>query len=146
MALIGAELIFTVYISLTSYMNGVEIGTGNEPASCPRFARHFCVDLLPSVNVFAFNASTSVSGADEGGLIATILLTYTDGTKDTLVTDSSWHVRSGTPLGFEQPSFDDTTWPVATAVGSYAAGDGPVRSWTSPPTLHLGWILRSNNA
>ncbi|KAF7362610.1 hypothetical protein MVEN_00609800 [Mycena venus] len=145
-ALIAAEIIFTVYTSLTFYVNGVEIGTGNGPASRPSFARRFCVDLLPSFNVFAFNASTVISGADEGGLIATILLTYSDGTTDTLVTDSSWRVKSGIPLGFEQPSFDDTTWPVATVIGSYAAGawaDVIVNIPADPPVLgleHTQWI------
>ncbi|KAJ7728023.1 hypothetical protein B0H14DRAFT_3518709 [Mycena olivaceomarginata] len=70
-------------------------------------------------NVFAFNASTSINGADEGGLMATILLTYSDGTKDTLVTDSSWRVKGAPPLGFEQLSFDNTAWPVDTVVGNY---------------------------
>ncbi|KAJ6583555.1 hypothetical protein DFH09DRAFT_273169 [Mycena vulgaris] len=145
-ALIGAEIIFTVFASLTFYVNGVEIGTGNAPNFRPFFAHRFCVDLLPSFNVFAFNATTSTSGADGGGLIATILLTYSDGTRDTLVTDSSWRVKSGIPLGFEQPSFDDTTWPVAIVVGSYAAGAWAGRLVdipADPPVLGLertGWI------
>jgi hypothetical protein len=98
------------------------------------------VDLLPSYNVFAFNASTGASGAHEGGLVATILVTYSDGTTDTLVTDSSWRVKSGIPLGFEQPSFDDTTWPVATVVSSYGVAplDGVlVNIPADPPVLGL---------
>ncbi|KAJ7320811.1 hypothetical protein DFH08DRAFT_789013 [Mycena albidolilacea] len=145
-SLIAAEIIVTVYTSLTFYVNGVYIGSGNEPSPRPRFARRFCVDLLPSFNVFAFNASTSSSGANDGALIASILLTYSDGTKDTLVTDSSWRVKSAPPLGFEQLSFDDTTWPVATVVGSYG-----VAPWDTvlvdipadPPVLgleHTEWV------
>ncbi|KAF7361154.1 hypothetical protein MSAN_01147200 [Mycena sanguinolenta] len=149
-SLIAAEIIFTVYASLSFYVNGVYIGSGNSEdgrdPSRPRFARRFCVDLLPSYNVFAVNASASTSGTDEGGLIATILVTYSDGTTDTLVTDSSWRVKSGIPLGFEQPSFDDTAWPVATVVGSYGVG-----AWAAvlayipadPPVLSLDradWI------
>ncbi|KAF8183543.1 hypothetical protein K438DRAFT_1975016 [Mycena galopus ATCC 62051] len=92
-ALIAAEIIITPYAELTFY------------------------------NVFAVNASAPFSGSLEGGLIATILLTYSDGTQDTLVTDSSWRAKIGIiPLGFEEPSFDDTTWAVATVVGSYGAG------------------------
>ncbi|KAF7361157.1 hypothetical protein MSAN_01147500 [Mycena sanguinolenta] len=103
------------------YIGSGNSESGNEPYR-PRFARRFCVDLLPSYNVFAVNVSASTNGADEGGLIATILVTYSDNTTDTLVTDSSWRVKSGNPLGFEQPSSDDTAWPVATAVGSYGVG------------------------
>ncbi|KAJ6493303.1 hypothetical protein C8R45DRAFT_989349 [Mycena sanguinolenta] len=149
-SLIAAEIIFTVYASLSFYVNGVYIGSGNsesgnEPTR-PRFARRFCVDLLPSYNVFAVNASAATSGADDGGLIATIHLTYSDGTTDTLVTDSSWRVKSGIPLGFEQPSFDDTTWPVATVVGSYGIGawaDVLAYIPADPPVLGLDrteWI------
>ncbi|KAF7374128.1 hypothetical protein MSAN_00294100 [Mycena sanguinolenta] len=125
-SLIAAEIIFTVYSNLNFYVNGVYIGSGNSESgnlpARPRFARRFCVDLLPSYNVFAVNASAAMSGTDWGGFIATILVTYSDGTTDTLITDSSWRMKSPLPLGFEQPSFDDTAWPVATAVGSYAAG------------------------
>ncbi|KAJ6452264.1 hypothetical protein C8R45DRAFT_1123938, partial [Mycena sanguinolenta] len=65
---------------------------------------------------------------------------YSDGTKDTLVTDSSWRVKSGIPLGFEKPSFDDTTWPVATVVGSYGVGVWDtvlVEIPADPPALDL---------
>ncbi|KAJ6574601.1 hypothetical protein B0H19DRAFT_1230470 [Mycena capillaripes] len=94
-ALIATEIIFTVFTSLTFYENGVEIGTGNGlPDYRPLFARRFCVDLLPSFTVFAFNTSTSGSGADEG---IAIRLTYSDGTKDTLVTDSFWRAKEWDP-------------------------------------------------
>jgi hypothetical protein len=118
-ALVAAEIIFTAQASLSFYVNGVYIGSGNSPVRAG-FARRFCVDLLPSYNVFAINASSVGSGTDGGGLIATILVTYSDGTQDTLVTDSSWRMKSGVPLGFEQLSFDDTAWPVATVVGTYS--------------------------
>jgi hypothetical protein len=93
------------------------MGSGT-PGGRTRFAERFCVDLQPSYNVFAFNASAAGS---DGALIATILLTYTDGTTDTLVSDSSWRVNKGLPAGFEQLSFDDTAWPVATVMGAYGA-------------------------
>ncbi|KAJ6529742.1 hypothetical protein B0H19DRAFT_968102 [Mycena capillaripes] len=145
-SLIGAEIIFTVRQSLDFYVNGVYIGSSNPAPSRPAFARRFCVDLLPSLNVFAVNASTTIAGADDGGLIATILVTYSDGTTDTLLTDSSWRVKNAPPIGFVDPSFDDTAWPVATVVGSYAAGawaDLIVSIPADPPVLGLdraNWI------
>ncbi|KAJ6529808.1 hypothetical protein B0H19DRAFT_1242776 [Mycena capillaripes] len=146
-SLVGAEIIFGVLQSLDLYVNGVYIGSGNPAPFRPRFGRRFCVDLLPSLNVFAVNASTTVAGADEGGLIATILVTYCDGTTDTLLTDSSWRVKNTPPIGFTDLSFDDTAWPVATVVGSYAAGspwaDILVNIPADPPVLGLDraeWI------
>ncbi|KAJ7336815.1 hypothetical protein DFH08DRAFT_877527 [Mycena albidolilacea] len=138
-ALIGAEIIITAVSNLNLYVNGDYVGSGTPP-SRGRFAHRFCVDLLPSFNVFAVNASTGVSGADEGGLLATILLTYTDGTTDRLITDSSWRVKSGLPLGWEQLSFDDTTWAVATTVGSYGVAPWDtvlVNIPADPPVLAL---------
>ncbi|KAJ7243887.1 hypothetical protein B0H12DRAFT_1236247 [Mycena haematopus] len=138
-ALVMAEMISTVISSLDLYVNGVYIGSGGIPGR-PGFARRFCMDLLPSYNVFAVNASSATSGTDDGGFVATILVTYSDGTTDTIITDSSWRMKSVIPLGFEQPSFDDTAWPVATTVGSYG-----VSAWdqelayipTDPPVLNL---------
>jgi hypothetical protein len=138
-ALIGAEIIITAVSNLNLYVNGDYVGSGTPP-SRGRFAHRFCVDLLPSFNVFAVNASTGASGADEGGLLATILLTYTDGTTDRLITDSSWRVKSGLPLGWEQLSFDDTTWAVATTVGSYGVAPWDtvlVNNPADPPVLAL---------
>ncbi|KAJ6557542.1 hypothetical protein B0H19DRAFT_1261153 [Mycena capillaripes] len=88
-SLVAAEIIFTIRLHA-------------------RFACRFCVDLLPHLNVFAVNASTATAGADEGGFIATILVTYSDGTTDTILTDSSWRVKSPIPLGFEELSFNNT--------------------------------------
>ncbi|KAJ6616635.1 hypothetical protein B0H10DRAFT_1948958 [Mycena sp. CBHHK59/15] len=76
--------------------------------------------LLPSYNVFTVNASTS--HPSDGTIIASILLTYSDGTTDTIVLDSSWQVSNTVPTGFEQLSFDDTAWPVATTAGAYGSG------------------------
>ncbi|KAJ7044267.1 hypothetical protein C8F04DRAFT_1228650 [Mycena alexandri] len=118
-SLIAAEIIITAVNSLDLYVNGNFIGSGTPPHR-GRFAHRFCVDLLPSFNVFAVNASTTGSGTGtQAGLLATILVTYQDNTTDTLITDSSWRVKGTLPLGWETLAFDDNAWPVATVVGSY---------------------------
>ncbi|KAJ7162426.1 hypothetical protein C8R46DRAFT_904047 [Mycena filopes] len=125
-SLIAAEIIITAVNSLDLYVNGNHIGSGTPPHR-GRFAHRFCVDLLPSFNVFAVNASTTASGTGvNAGLLATILVTYQDGTTDTLRTDSSWRVKGALPLGWETLAFDDNTWSVATVVGTY-----DVAPWTS---------------
>ncbi|KAJ6529777.1 hypothetical protein B0H19DRAFT_1384886 [Mycena capillaripes] len=140
-SLIAAEIITTADNQFTFYVNGDFVGSGTPPART-RFARRFCVDLLPSFNVFAVNASTTATS--DGALIATILLTYSDGTTDTLLTDSSWRVKNGLPAGFAELSFDDTTWPVATIAGAYGAAPwDPVFIPSDPPVLGLDraqWI------
>ncbi|KAJ6522513.1 hypothetical protein DFH09DRAFT_1421711, partial [Mycena vulgaris] len=117
-ALIAAEIIITAVNELQLYVNGHFIGSGTPPTRA-RFAPRYCVHLLPSCNFFAVNATTP--GAN-GGLIATIHLTYSDNSTDTIVTDGSWRVRSLPPAGFEQLSFDDTAWASATVLDAYDTG------------------------
>jgi hypothetical protein len=141
-ALIAADIIISGDSNMNLFVNGEYVGSGVPPAQW-RLGNRFCVDLLPSFNVFAVNASTG--GAGNPGLLAAILLTYSDGTTDTLVTDSSWRAHTGLPAGFAQTSFDDTTWAVAKNIGTYQSfgpGDAVVIP-QSPPVITLysaGWI------
>ncbi|KAJ6483647.1 hypothetical protein DFH09DRAFT_404869 [Mycena vulgaris] len=140
-SLITAEILITADNSMNLFVNGDYIGSGNIPFRT-RFAHRFCVDLLPSYNVFAVNASTTAPSG--GAMLATILLTYSDGTTDTLRSDSSWRVHAGLPVGFEQLSFDDTAWPVATVVDAYGAEPWETINIPSdPPVITLSraqWV------
>ncbi|KAJ7440718.1 hypothetical protein FB451DRAFT_1058647 [Mycena latifolia] len=131
-SLIAAEMIITADGSFGLFVNGEYIGPGT-PVGRPRFAKRYCIDLLPSFNVFAVNST----GA---GVLATILVTYSDGTTDKLITDGSWRVHNGLPTGFEQLSFDDTAWPSATIAAAYGAGafnDILVNIPSDPPVVGL---------
>ncbi|KAJ7775539.1 hypothetical protein B0H16DRAFT_1361730 [Mycena metata] len=115
-SLIAAEIIITAVDDFNLFVNGDYIGSGSFPGRWG-YAQRFCIDLLPSFNVFAVNATTPNAGLF--GLIATILVTFSDGTADTLVTNSAWLTTDGSPVGFEQLGFDDTTWATATSMGVY---------------------------
>ncbi|KAJ7459609.1 hypothetical protein B0H11DRAFT_2059237 [Mycena galericulata] len=141
-SLIAAEIIITAIADMNLYVNGDYIGSLETPQRWG-YAQRFCVDLLPGYNVFAVNASTPDTTLQ--GLVATILLTYSDGTTDTLFTESSWRATNGSPAGFEQLSFDDTTWDVATVVSSYKAAlaTRPVVIPADPPVVTLSsaqWV------
>ncbi|KAJ7472256.1 hypothetical protein B0H11DRAFT_2236939 [Mycena galericulata] len=82
-------------------------------------SQHACVALAPCLNVFAINA-TNFNGP--AGFVATIQVTYVDGTQSTLVTDSSWRVDATSQIGYETLSFDDSTWPTAYTIGYFGAG------------------------
>ncbi|KAJ7233708.1 hypothetical protein B0H12DRAFT_1239239 [Mycena haematopus] len=56
---------------------------------------------------------------------------------DTLVTDSSWRMASGSPAGFEQLSFDDTTWSTATVTATFTAAKRTVLIPADPPQITL---------
>ncbi|KAJ7876981.1 hypothetical protein B0H13DRAFT_1470244, partial [Mycena leptocephala] len=114
----AAHLVILTAANFDLYVNGDYVGS-EMPPSRGALTQRFCVDFLPSYNVFAVNAS--IAATRDGAFIATILLTYPDLTQDIIVSDSSWRARSGLSLGFEQLSFDDTAWPAATVAGVYGA-------------------------
>ncbi|KAJ6474158.1 hypothetical protein C8R45DRAFT_834943, partial [Mycena sanguinolenta] len=129
-ALVGAEIIAAVMNGMLLWVNGESIGN----TSVKTWAARYCVDLEPSYNVFAVEGlSTNPNGA---GFIATILLTYSDGTTDTIVSDATWLASSTVPAGFQQQSFDDTAWVPATVIGAYGdATFGAPEIPSNPPSV-----------
>ncbi|KAJ6474863.1 hypothetical protein C8R45DRAFT_907306 [Mycena sanguinolenta] len=141
--LIGAEVIMAAASNFNFYVNGGFVGSG---ADGPGIAQRFCVALEPSYNVFAVNASITASGLfSHGGLLATILVTYSDFTTDTILSNGTFRISSGSPAGFEQLSFNDTTWIGASVVGTYGnANWGTVSIPSNPPVLDLAssyWVF-----
>ncbi|KAF4608154.1 hypothetical protein EYR40_000498 [Pleurotus pulmonarius] len=98
----------------TLYVNGASVGTGSFAGSTAN--AYTIPNLLPTLNTFAVNATNDVGSA---GLIATIFITYLDGSNETIVTDGSWKATETIPQGFELPTFDDSDWPNANVVGAY---------------------------
>ncbi|KAK0438627.1 hypothetical protein EV421DRAFT_1824192 [Armillaria borealis] len=94
---------------------------------------------LGRYNVFAI-AVNNTGGA--AGLIATILVDYSDGTTQTIVTDTTWKTIKATPPGgWTSPSFDDSAWISASwirtnetsAAGVDPLGHRPFRKTISSP-------------
>ncbi|KAK0444436.1 lectin [Armillaria borealis] len=118
------------------YVNGQQIGTGKSPQ---QGAVVYTAGLNPdSKNVFAIGVSNTAEGS--AGLIATILVDYTDGTTETIVSDSMWKTLKGVaPGGWTSPSFNDSAWTAAdqtdedVSSGSAPRGRRPFRkTFTSP--------------
>ncbi|KAJ6493896.1 hypothetical protein C8R47DRAFT_1043631 [Mycena vitilis] len=140
-ALVAAEMIVTVSDRMQLYVNGDLIGAGTPPNG-GAFAGRFCVDLLPSFNVFAVSGHTDAPAG--GGMLAAIRVTYSDNTTDTIVSDASWRVQGSPPTGFQQLSFDDTAWSAGTVVGTAGGAPwGTIEFASNPPVLALNsaqWI------
>ncbi|KAF4618805.1 hypothetical protein D9613_010063 [Agrocybe pediades] len=120
--LIGADNGYTLYL------NGKQIGTGhNYPV-----AQAYCVRLAPSCNVFAVNVTNDLTVPNPAGLLAAIQIKYTDGFVETVVTDSTWHVNTNVPSGFQEVGFDDSAWPAATVEANYGAS--PWGQLSIPPS------------
>jgi hypothetical protein len=120
--------------TMSFYVNGELIGMDG-PASEFRYANRYCVDLLPSFNVFAVNASAN--GVESAATIAAIRVTYDDFTTDNIVTNTAW-VTHPWVAGFEQLDFDDSA--CATAIVKVAYPGAPydtVAIASDPPTIPL---------
>ncbi|KAJ7058789.1 hypothetical protein C8F01DRAFT_1302796 [Mycena amicta] len=114
-ALVAGEIIITAFDTMELYVNGALTGGDNIR---PRYASRYCVSLSPFFNVFAVQAAfTGVTSADQGAMIATILLTYSDGSTQSLVSDTTWAAKQTPDVGFQQPTFNDLNWPKATSMG-----------------------------
>ncbi|CAK5262411.1 unnamed protein product [Mycena citricolor] len=139
-SLIAAEIILAANTDFQLFVNGDFVGSGTPPSRL-RFAPRYCVDLDPSYNVFAVNATTITNS---GALIATILVTYQDFSKSLLITDPSWRVSPTFPAGWAAPEFDDTVWTTASVLGAYGAQPwAEVNIASTPPVLTFdrgNWI------
>ncbi|KAJ8697821.1 hypothetical protein PTI98_004593 [Pleurotus ostreatus] len=97
----------------TLYINGGVVGSGSSYTVADAYT---IPNLHPTFNTFAINATNDGGPA---GVIATILITYRDGSNETLVTDGSWKGIQKIPQGFELPMTDDSGWENAKVVGAY---------------------------
>ncbi|KAJ7924022.1 hypothetical protein B0H13DRAFT_1864318 [Mycena leptocephala] len=115
--LADAEIITTAFDTTEFYVNGALMTADNVR---PRYASRVCASfaLNPVSTVFAilarFNNATS---ATVPAAIAKILLTFTDGSKQTIVTDSSWLAMPNPPATFAQTTFIPSDWPAAKTLG-----------------------------
>lgn len=88
-------------------MNGVHVGSPFQWVNAVVFTAAL---KWNTTNVFA--AVVDNSGGGPAGFIASILVTYSDGTTSTFVSDSSWKTFVGSvPDGSTLPSTDDSSWP-----------------------------------
>ncbi|PBK85492.1 hypothetical protein ARMGADRAFT_1036254 [Armillaria gallica] len=107
-------------------VNGAEIGSGNgwvNPAV-------YTAGLQPeNKNVFAIAGTNTVG--DAASLIATILVDYSDGTTETIVTDNTWKtLQTPPPSGWTSASFNDSAWLNATLIQA-----GTSTPWSQPFVL-----------
>ncbi|KAF8891029.1 hypothetical protein BD779DRAFT_1784893 [Infundibulicybe gibba] len=85
------------------------------------------INLDPNFNVFAIQAHNSPLSADPNentpaGLLASIQISYADGSTTTISSDDTWRVIQPIPDEFESTSFDDTLWQSAAAMATYGSG------------------------
>ncbi|KAF9530982.1 bacterial alpha-L-rhamnosidase-domain-containing protein [Crepidotus variabilis] len=116
---VSATVLLTADDAFTLYANGASVGSSPATVDTWKSGQIFTINTLNSnSNLFAIGASNT---GDAAGVLATIQITFDDGTNSTIHSDSSWRSNINIPSGFELPSTDDTTsgWANATVIGTY---------------------------
>jgi len=88
--------------------------------------------MSPTCNVFAVKATNDLTVPNPAGVLASIEITYSDGSIDHVVTDAKWRFSTSVPSGFEQVGFDDSRWLPAVVEGNY--GVAPWKTIATPPS------------
>lgn len=144
----------TVDDGFTLYLNGAVVGTAPNTTDEWKSAQVFTVALSPTVNLFAvlaFNrADVNTGGEGPAGLLASIQISFSDGTSAIIVSDSTWKATKTIPPQFQSLATDDSQWESASILGAY--GSGPwgtqVTLPSSGPALSLNgstWIWSSES-
>ncbi len=127
-----ATIVFTGDNIVEVFVNGTSIGYSSN------WKRSTTVEMtLTAGDVIAAKAT------DRGGVAAFLAQITIDGT--IVESDSSWKVSTSAPAGWDQPTFDDSSWNAATSYGTYG-----VRPWRKkvsgfPSSSVAEWIWTSNN-
>ncbi|KAF7353672.1 hypothetical protein MVEN_01052100 [Mycena venus] len=132
----SATIIMVADDAYSLYVNGILVGSGNNW----QVAQKYTVTLLPARSVvFAVYASNAGTVNNPAGLLAAIEInsaqcnctSCTSGAY--LITDGSWKANTGTPVGFQLPGFDDSSWPAATGEGVYGVAPWGMLSINAVP-------------
>ncbi|KAF4564948.1 hypothetical protein EYR40_011120 [Pleurotus pulmonarius] len=113
---VSATVLIIVDDSYTLYVNGEKVGAASSYTSSQAWT---IPNLHPTFNTFAINA-TNIGGP--AGVLATILITYRDGSNQTVVTDSTWKAIQNVQKGFELPFVNEAEWEDAKIVGPFGVG------------------------
>ncbi|KAJ3769476.1 hypothetical protein FB446DRAFT_217203 [Lentinula raphanica] len=117
----------------TLFVNGQEIATEFVWYT----AGTYCVNLADCgcAVVIAFNATNAFTAPNPAGLLVDGIVTYIDGSTSPIVSDTTWRTSTGgLPSGFQDLTFDDSTWaPAVTEGGNGVAPWGNVALAGSDP-------------
>ncbi|KAJ8507867.1 hypothetical protein ONZ45_g9799 [Pleurotus djamor] len=116
-----ATVVIVADDAYTLWVNGKTVGGAPRVSTADAWS---IPNLEPTYNVFAVNATNIFPG--HGGLIGTIVISYSDGTTETIVTDASWLVSRDASEGFQEVIVDESGFAAATEVLKFGAPGLPI--------------------
>jgi alpha-L-rhamnosidase len=117
----SALVLLTVDNKFSFYVNGFLVGSSPNGTEWQN-SQTYSVTLAPQSNLFAIrgvNLPTDDGGPSPAAVLATIQITFSDGTSTILSSDSTWLSIKAVPTNFESPALDDSQWVGATVVAQY---------------------------
>ncbi|KAJ7742736.1 hypothetical protein DFH07DRAFT_39750 [Mycena maculata] len=144
----SATISLTAVNQFTLWVNGQPTGASSDWTS----AQVLSAALNSSTNTFSVLATNDAnSGAPPPGMLAAVTVKYSDGSTDSVVSDSSWLASTNIPLDFPSPA-STSNFAAAAVAGSFGSG-----AWgdsvtvaapnPNPPTLTGGmWIWSTSDA
>ncbi|KAK0228029.1 lectin [Armillaria fumosa] len=106
-AAVCGKVVITADDEYTLYVNGNNIGNGSDSGSMQAYT----VPMMDGDENLIAVDSVNAQPNTVAGLLAGILVAYSDGTSVTYYTDDSWKTLAETsPAGFEATDLDDSSW------------------------------------
>ncbi|KAG5651061.1 hypothetical protein H0H81_010043 [Sphagnurus paluster] len=122
----SALILITADDQFSLYVNGNLVGSSPTTPEIWKSSQKFTVPLSRSSNLFAVRATNlpdiGHGGDGPAGLLASIQITFSDGTTTLVSTDASWRSIKTIPANFQFASTDDSSWPSVTVLASYGSG------------------------
>ncbi|KAJ7105875.1 bacterial alpha-L-rhamnosidase-domain-containing protein [Mycena epipterygia] len=130
-AAVSAAVVVTADDQFALWVDGALVGSAPDEPDVWETAQMFTVPLNASAStlfaVLATNlADVNSGGPSPAGFLASINILYTDGSSESLTTDTAWrvspaglNVSASAPAGWQDVGFDDSAWGAAVALGAF---------------------------
>ncbi|KAG5653242.1 hypothetical protein H0H81_001499 [Sphagnurus paluster] len=123
---ISALILITADDQFSLYVNGNLVGSSPTTPDVWKTSLKFTVSMNGPSNLFAVRAinlpDISNGGNGPAGLLASIQITFSDGTTTIISSDASWRSIKAIPANFQSPTIDDSSWTLATVLAPYGSG------------------------
>ncbi|MCB9280494.1 MAG: DUF1549 domain-containing protein [Lewinellaceae bacterium] len=123
----SAEALITADHAYACYLNGRQVGTGEDWRKVHRLT--IPVDLFAEENLLAVAGINDGEIPNPAGLLFSMRLTFENGATQLIYSDSDWKTSADTlQQNWTAPAFDDAAWPRA-----WNAGNGQNSYWGKLP-------------
>ncbi len=116
-ALTGATLLVTADNSYTAYINGTQVGQGQDYTTVAPVG--VTAQLQTGTNLLAIAAANSGSSGNPAGLLGMLVLTYADGSQTNIQMDATWKAANVLQTNWQLATYNDSSWTNALVLGSY---------------------------